>query len=161
MAGNNNSGNLSKKQLTTTPIGIELINSTGAETLIPGLEPPAPPDIQMIGRLQFGSDKPGKDTNFRGITIFGNTLYLSKGSGGNGINTVIRWGPLARCQPVLLLSLLESRLRFCRDFRTRLRAPRRDRLARFHLGCSLRTLIRSMFATKETASTSAHQSMAM
>ena len=92
MAGNNNSGNLSKKQLTTTPIGIELINSTGAETLIPGLEPPAPPDIQMIGRLQFGNDKPGKDTNFRGITIFDNTLYVSKGSGGNGINTVYQVG---------------------------------------------------------------------
>jgi hypothetical protein len=92
MAGNNNSGNLSKKQLTTTAIGIELINSTGAETLIPGLEPPAPADIQMIGRLQFGNDKPGKDTNFRGITIFDNTLYVSKGSGGNGINTVYQVG---------------------------------------------------------------------
>lgn len=33
MAGNDNSGNLSKKQLTITPIGIELINATGAETL--------------------------------------------------------------------------------------------------------------------------------
>jgi len=46
----------------------------------------------MIGRLQFGSDKPGKDTNFRGITIFDNTLYVSKGSGGNGINTVYQVG---------------------------------------------------------------------
>ena len=46
----------------------------------------------MIGRLQFGSDKPGKDTNFRGITIFNNTLYVVKGSGGNGINTVYQAG---------------------------------------------------------------------
>ena len=46
----------------------------------------------MIGRLLFGGDKPGKDTNFRGITIFNNTLYVSKGSGGNGINTVYQVG---------------------------------------------------------------------
>jgi hypothetical protein len=30
----------------------------------------------------------GKDTNFRGLTIFDNVIYLSKGSGGNGVNTV-------------------------------------------------------------------------
>jgi hypothetical protein len=92
MVGNDNSGNLSKGQLSTTPIGIALVNATGAETLIPGEAPPAPPDIQMIGRLQFGKDKPGKDTNFRGLTIFDNTLYISKGSGGNGINTVYQVG---------------------------------------------------------------------
>ena len=92
MAGNDNSGNLSKKQLAITPIGIELINATGAETLTPGGTPPVPPSIGMIGRLQFGSDKPGKDTNFRGLTIFDNTLYVSKGSGGNGINTVYQVG---------------------------------------------------------------------
>ena len=33
-------------------------------------------------------DKIGKDTNFRGLTIFDDVLYYSKGSGGNGINTV-------------------------------------------------------------------------
>jgi hypothetical protein len=92
MAGNDNNGNLSKKQLTTTPIGIELINATGAELLVPGLTPPVPPDIGMIGRLEFGTDKPGKDTNFRGLTIFNNTRYVSKGSGGNGINSVYQAG---------------------------------------------------------------------
>jgi hypothetical protein len=92
MVGNDNSGNLSKKQLTITPIGIELINATGAELLEPGLTPPVSPNIGMIGRLLFGTDKPGKDTNFRGMTIFNNTLYISKGSGGNGINTVYQVG---------------------------------------------------------------------
>lgn len=92
MAGNDNSGNLSKKQLTITPIGIDLINATGAETLAPGGVAPVPPNVGMIGRLLFGSDKPGKDTNFRGLTIFNNTLYVSKGSGGNGINTVYQVG---------------------------------------------------------------------
>jgi hypothetical protein len=83
---------LSKVQLTITPIGIDLINATGAETLVPGGVPPVPPNIGMIGRLLFGKDKPGKDTNFRGMTIFNNTLYITKGSGGNGINTVYQVG---------------------------------------------------------------------
>jgi hypothetical protein len=92
MVGNDNSGNLSKKQLPITPIGIDLINATGSETLAPGGTPPVPPNIAMIGRLEFGSDKPGKDTNFRGLTIFNNTLYITKGSGGNGVNTVYQVG---------------------------------------------------------------------
>jgi hypothetical protein len=93
MAGNDNNGGLSKKQLTTTPVGIELINATGAELLTPGQAAPLPPNIGMIGRLMFEStDKPGKDTNFRGLTIFNNTLYVSKGSGSNGINSVFQAG---------------------------------------------------------------------
>jgi hypothetical protein len=93
MVGNDNSGNLSKTQLPITPIGIDLINATGSELLVPGITPtPVPPNIGMIGRLEFGKDKPGKDTNFRGLTIFNNTVYISKGSGGNGINTVYQVG---------------------------------------------------------------------
>lgn len=92
MVGNDNSGNLSKKQLPITVPGIQLINGTGVELLTPGGVPPVPPNIGMIGRLQFGSDKPGKDTNFRGITIFNNTVYVSKGSGGNGVNAVYQVG---------------------------------------------------------------------
>ena len=34
------------------------------------------------------SDKATKDDNFRGITIHDNVIYYTKGSGGNGINTV-------------------------------------------------------------------------
>jgi hypothetical protein len=60
--------------------------------LYPGQTPPLPPNIEMIGRLEFGTDKPGKDTNFRGLTIFDNTLYVTKGSGSNGINTVYQAG---------------------------------------------------------------------
>ena len=98
MAGNDNSGNLSKSQLSTTFVGVNLVNSTGAELLVPGQAPPLPPNITMVG--QFGitqvgytkADKPGKDTNYRGIAIFDNTLYVTKGSGGNGINTVYQVG---------------------------------------------------------------------
>ena len=92
MVGNDNSGNLSKKQMSTTQDGINLANATGAELLYPGETPPLPPNIEMIGRLEFGTDKPGKDTNFRGLTVFNNTLYVTKGSGSNGINTVYQAG---------------------------------------------------------------------
>ncbi len=37
-------------------------------------------------------DKPGKDNNFRGLTIFNNTIYVTKGSGSNGIDTVYQVG---------------------------------------------------------------------
>jgi len=93
MVGNDNNGNISKKDLPLTVPGFELINATGAELLIPGLTPPVPPNIGMIGRLEFeSSDKQGKDTNFRGLTIYNSTLYVSKGSGGNGINSVFQAG---------------------------------------------------------------------
>jgi hypothetical protein len=102
--GNDNSGNLSKKQTTTTFVGEELINSTGAELLVPGQAPPLPPNINKIGDFEisqviepstgvpFAFDKAGKDDNFRGLTIFNNTLYVTKGSGSNGINTVYQVG---------------------------------------------------------------------
>jgi hypothetical protein len=104
LVGNDNSGNLSKKQTTTTTVGQELINATGAELLVPGQAPPVPPNIAKIGDfeinqvvepstgLPYAPDKAGKDNNFRGVTIFNNTLYVTKGSGGNGINTVYQVG---------------------------------------------------------------------
>ena len=92
MAGNDNSGNLTKKQLATTVPGVELVNATGAELLTPLQPAPVPPNIGMIGRLLFSGDKPGKDDNFRGLTIFDDTLYVSKGSGSNGVNSVYQVG---------------------------------------------------------------------
>jgi hypothetical protein len=45
-----------------------------------------------ITQLGLAADKTGKDDNFRGLTIFNNTLYVSKGSGSNGVNTVYQVG---------------------------------------------------------------------
>lgn len=104
LVGNDNSGNLSKKQVTTTIIGEELVNSNGVELLVPGAAPPVPPNIAKIGDFEisqviepstgtpYAADKAGKDDNFRGLTIFHDTLYVTKGSGGNGINTVYQVG---------------------------------------------------------------------
>jgi hypothetical protein len=104
LVGNDNSGNLSKSQVKTTIVGQELVNDTGAELLVPGQAPPVPPNVTKIGKfdisqvidpltgIAYAPDKPGKDDNYRGITIYNNTLYITKGSGGNGINTVYQVG---------------------------------------------------------------------
>jgi hypothetical protein len=52
----------------------------------PGL--PTPVGSFSITQLGLKADKVGKATNFRGLAIFNNVLYTTKGSGGNGINTV-------------------------------------------------------------------------
>lgn len=41
---------------------------------------------------KYAGDKTGKDDNFRGLTVFNNTMYVSKGSGSNGVNTVYQVG---------------------------------------------------------------------
>jgi hypothetical protein len=98
LAGNDNNGGLSSSQLTGTQIGVNLITSTGAELLVPGQTPPVPPNINKIGDFEVTQvgytkpDKAGKDNNFRGLTIFNNTMYVTKGSGGNGVNTVYQVG---------------------------------------------------------------------
>ena len=98
MSGNDNNGGLNASQLTGTQVGVNLITSTGVELLVPQQAPPIPPNINKIGEFavtQVGyttADKPGKDNNFRGLTIFHDTLYVTKGSGGNGINTVYQVG---------------------------------------------------------------------
>ena len=48
-----------------------------------------------IADLGLTVDKTGKDDNFRGLTYnqFDNSLYLTKGSGGNGVNTVYKVTP--------------------------------------------------------------------
>src|SRR3984957_15054456 len=105
MTGNDNNGGLSSSQLSSTQIGLNLVSSTGAELLVPGQAPPLPPNINKIGTFSITqvidpttgqpyakADKAGKDNNFRGLTIFDNTLYVTKGSGGNGINTVYQVG---------------------------------------------------------------------
>ncbi len=85
-----NAGNGSSPQ----PVGI--IIGAGAQIMTPANEPetaqtpaaPTPVGSFNVAQLGDALDKAGKDTNFRGLTIFNNVLYYTKGSGSNGINTV-------------------------------------------------------------------------
>lgn len=49
------------------------------------------PDPANPGQ-NYAPDKTGKDDNFRGMTVFNNTLYVTKGSGSNGVNSVYQVG---------------------------------------------------------------------
>ena len=73
-----------------------IIIGAGAQILTPEIKTlvaqdpgmPTPVGSFNITQLSDPADKIGKDTNFRGMTIFNNVLYYTKGSGGNGVNTV-------------------------------------------------------------------------
>jgi hypothetical protein len=97
-----NAGNGSGTPLT------DIVNDTGVQEVAPGAGPatnvvgvqqgtPGSKDGFQYGfavqELGYSADKSGKDDNFRGSTVFNNTLYVSKGSGGNGINTVYQVTP--------------------------------------------------------------------
>ena len=80
----------------TNPQPDGVILGAGAQIMTPEYLPesaqnpgsPTPVGSFSISQLGVKPDKVGKDTNFRGLTIFNNVVYYSKGSGGNGINTV-------------------------------------------------------------------------
>ena len=85
-----NAGNGSNPQ----PSGVVL--GAGAQIIDPSNEPeskqtpglPTPVASFSVTELGAKADKIGKDDNFRGMTIFNNVIYFSKGSGSNGVNTV-------------------------------------------------------------------------
>ena len=85
-----NAGNGANPQ----PNGVIL--GAGAQIFDPSTAPesfqtpgtPTPVASFSITELGDKADKVGKDDNFRGLTIFNNVLYYTKGSGGNGVNTV-------------------------------------------------------------------------
>jgi hypothetical protein len=85
-----NAGNGSNPQ----PTGIVL--GAGAQIISPSTLPeskqtpglPTPVGSFSVTQLGDKADKVGKDTNFRGLAIYNNVLYYTKGSGSNGVDTV-------------------------------------------------------------------------
>ena len=90
------SGNAGNGNLNPQPVGIITGGGAQIETAShlplsaqpdPGLPSPVGSfNITQIGQKK--ADKLGKDTNFRGLTVFNNVVYFTKGSGGNGVNTL-------------------------------------------------------------------------
>jgi hypothetical protein len=84
-----NAGNGNGSAQTTANTGVQLITA-GATNGALGTN-------AMVGQFnttQEGNpaDKLAKDNNYRGETVFNNTLYVTKGSGSNGIDTVYQVG---------------------------------------------------------------------
>ena len=73
-----------------------IIMGTGSQFVSPETKaevaqrPGDPTTLGSFSVTQLGdaADKVGKDTNFRGLTVSGGVVYLTKGSGSNGVNTV-------------------------------------------------------------------------
>jgi hypothetical protein len=98
--GNANNGNAS----TFGPNGTnpDVTATTGLEVVIPingatsNVAIPAgnSAEVDPLIQYKFGSkpDKAGKDNNYRGVTEYNGALYFTKGSGGNGIDTVYTEG---------------------------------------------------------------------
>ncbi len=53
-------------------------------------KPGAPTPVGSFSVAELGdkADKVGKDDNYRGLALYNNVLYYTKGSGSNGVNTV-------------------------------------------------------------------------
>ena len=49
-------------------------------------------DPNSATNAKYAADKTGKDDNFRGMTVYNGTMYVTKGSGSNGVNTVYQVG---------------------------------------------------------------------
>ena len=88
MAGNAGNGGNPQPDGIITGAGAQIATRQPAHerAQTPGL--PTPVASFNITQLGLPHDKIGKDTNFRGLTIHGDVVYYTKGSGGNGINTV-------------------------------------------------------------------------
>jgi hypothetical protein len=84
-AGNSNNGDSTTENAITDSGGAQAFAQSFATQAdqAPGVP------ITRLGNFTFSSkDKFGKDTNFRGLTIFDNVVYTTKGSGSNGTNSV-------------------------------------------------------------------------
>jgi hypothetical protein len=66
---------------------------TGVQRVAPG-GGPSTTETGTINPATYGltDKKPFKENNFRGETVFDNTIYVTKGSGSNGINSVFQVG---------------------------------------------------------------------
>ena len=85
-----NAGNGANPQPTGVILG------AGTQIITPSDQPEAdqtvgqPTPVGSFNVTQLGdkADKVGKDDNFRGLALYDNVLYYTKGSGGNGVDTV-------------------------------------------------------------------------
>ena len=87
-AGNAGNGASPQPEGILTAAGAQLIQPSQQPELLQEPSVPTPLGTFNITELGDKADKPGKDDNFRGITIFHNVVYYTKGSGGKGVKTV-------------------------------------------------------------------------
>ena len=87
-AGNAGNGANPQPDGVVLGAGAQIIDEVKApeDSQSPGT--PTPFASFNITELGNKADKIGKDDNFRGMTVYNNVVYFTKGSGSNGVNTV-------------------------------------------------------------------------
>jgi hypothetical protein len=84
-AGNSNSGTTAVQNAITLSGGAQGVAESFDSQADQGLGSP----VIRLGNFTYkASDKFGKDTNFRGLAVYNNVVYMTKGSGSNGTNSV-------------------------------------------------------------------------
>jgi hypothetical protein len=89
--GNAGNGGNPEPQQVVEGAGLQIIPALNASeaSQTPGLPTPVGSfSVSQLPGVPSTTDKVGKDDNFRGMTLYNNVLYVTKGSGGNGVNTV-------------------------------------------------------------------------
>jgi hypothetical protein len=100
-----NAGNGNGSAQTTANTGVQYLT---AATTNGGLGTNTQVGQYNITQQGYAADKTAKDNNFRGETVFNNTLYVTKGSGSNGIDTAYQVGtpgnlPTGSSNPITVL----------------------------------------------------------
>jgi len=74
----------------TETTGLEVVNPINGATSSVSIPANNSAEIDPLLQYTFSGkqDKPGKDTNYRGVTEYNGALYFTKGSGSNGVQTV-------------------------------------------------------------------------
>jgi hypothetical protein len=88
LAGNAGNGSNPQPDGIITGAGAQIATAQRVQEFAQDPGQPTPVGSFNVTQLGDKADKIGKDTNFRGLTIFDNVVYYTKGSGGNGVNTV-------------------------------------------------------------------------
>ena len=86
-----NAGNGANPQPTGIVVGAGAQITTASKMPLSAQpDPGLPTPVGSFNTTEAGNkaDKVGKDTNFRGLRVFHDVIYTTKGSGSNGINTV-------------------------------------------------------------------------
>jgi hypothetical protein len=87
-AGNAGNGSNPQPDGVILGAGAQLIKPSNLPESLQDPGTPTPVGSFSVTELGDKADKIGKDDNFRGLTLYNNVLYYTKGSGSNGVNTV-------------------------------------------------------------------------
>jgi hypothetical protein len=87
-AGNAGNGSNPQPEGVVLGAGTQIITPSNLPESKQNPGQPTPVGSFSVTELGDKADKVGKDDNFRGLTLYNNVLYYTKGSGSNGVDTV-------------------------------------------------------------------------